>query len=318
MLMKHNWKVMELGGAMNLELYENYVRQIARNGSLTRAAQEIGVTQPALSSGLAALEKHLGFRIFDRGQSPMEQTEEGEIYLDYLRRKSALESDLRQRLEACRGERDKRVSVGAPVAYAQSLVAFAVCRLVKAHPDYEVSVSTAPLDRLIGLAEDGALDCFISTGETLPGDFVVTELRRESLCLCVPEHDPVNGPLSRFPGGVIPPEGIALLGDRPFILLEKGLPIRERMDALFASAGVPLPGSVTVDQISMAVSLAALGVGCCFALLEVLPGLPAQQGLRIYTFPEELSCRRVYAACHSGFYQSRACRELIACLAESG
>ncbi len=302
---------------MNPELYENDVQQISRTGGLTKAAQEIGISQPALSSGLATLEKRLGFRIFDRGQAPLEPTKEGEIYLDYLRRKGAMESDLRRRLEACRGERDKRVSVGAPAAYVQSLVVGSVCRLLQAHPDYQVSVSTAPLDRLIGLAEDGALDCFISTGETLPEDFAVAELRRESLCLCVPKDDPINEYLARFPGGVIPQDGISLLEKTSFILLEKGLPIRERVDAIFDSAGIPLHSSITVDQVSTAVSLAELGVGCCFAMREVLSGLSMHQVLRIYTFPEEVSCRRIYAAYHKSFYQSRACRELIEYLEEN-
>ena len=69
---------------MNERISENHVILIAREGSLTRAAEKIGISQPALSSAISALEKKLGFRIFNRKCYPIQLTAEGKIFYDFL------------------------------------------------------------------------------------------------------------------------------------------------------------------------------------------------------------------------------------------
>ena len=83
---------------MNESIYENYIWHITREGSLTKAAEKIGISQPALSSGLSSLEKKLGFRIFDRSVNPVQLTAEGKIYFDYLKQKNALTANFETRI----------------------------------------------------------------------------------------------------------------------------------------------------------------------------------------------------------------------------
>lgn len=67
---------------MEIALYNEF-SMVAKHRSLTDAAKELKVTQPALSRHLAMLEEEAGFELFDRSTSPMALTPEGEGYLEH-------------------------------------------------------------------------------------------------------------------------------------------------------------------------------------------------------------------------------------------
>ena len=299
---------------MNSDIYENYVIGVFREGSLTKAAEKLGISQPALSSGLTSLEKKLGFRIFNRSVTPVTLTPEGEIYLSYIRRKKALAADFETQIEACKGQRDNHVSIGAPVVYAESLVARAVCALLRKNPACSVSVRTASLNRLIEMTADGELDCFISTSGDLPAAFIKEEIKQEQIFLCVPGNDRINGLLKKEGRGFVRGADFALLADTEFILLEEDQPIRRLTDSFLKENGITLRSRVTVNQVSTAVDLACRGLGCCFASEDALGRLDAEEKLCVYTLPELALSRRIYAVYHGDFFHPRACADLIGCL----
>ena len=75
---------------MNIALYNEYIICIHECGNMTKAAKKLGISQPALSSGLSNIEKKLGFKIFDRKRTPLQLTREGEIYFEYLYKQKEL------------------------------------------------------------------------------------------------------------------------------------------------------------------------------------------------------------------------------------
>ena len=299
---------------MNTSVYENYVRQVAREGSLTKAAEKIGISQPALSSGLATLEKKLGFRIFDRSLTPVALTEEGSIYFDYIRRKNALTEDFETRIKVCKSSRDRQVSIGAPVVYSESIVSKAVCTLLQNHPDYSVSIRTASLNRLIDAASDGKLDCFVSTSEDIPGEFTKEEIKQEQIYLCIPKDREINAGLARYEKENLPLSDLSLLKDEEFILLEEDQPIRILLDTCLVEQQISLKSRVTVNQVATAVNLASLGLGCCFASGDALFQPSVREKLCIYHLSHPVFRRPIYAVSHREFYQTRACRDLISIL----
>lgn len=63
-------------------------------GSVTRAATELGYTQPGISAQLAALERQLGARLFDRGSLPLQATPFGRRIYPHARATVLLVNDL--------------------------------------------------------------------------------------------------------------------------------------------------------------------------------------------------------------------------------
>lgn len=62
-----------------------YIKEVAKQNSFSKAAKELGISQPALSNYIKKIEESVGVLLFDRSISPIEITEFGKIYLAYAR-----------------------------------------------------------------------------------------------------------------------------------------------------------------------------------------------------------------------------------------
>ena len=303
---------------MNEDVYENYVLQVIKEGNLTKAAANLGISQPALSSGLTTMEKRLGFRIFDRKLSPVQLTAEGKIYSEYIRKKKALTADFEARIAASQGERDYFVSIGAPIVYSESIVAEAVSILLQEHPEYCFSIRTAPLQDLIEMAETGQIDCFISTSDEIPSDFGMINIKEENLFLCIPAGDPLNRSEGICGKERLSTEDFSLLSDLNFIMLEPDQPVQQLTDGWLKENGISLKSSLTVNQVSTAVQLASMGLGACFASDVALNHPDLQEKLRIYPMGADFPGRGIYLASPGdSYYQSSACGDLLQYLSDN-
>ena len=77
---------------------------VAQEGSFTKAAEKVGVSQPAVSQNIAELEKTLSVRLFDRQKNETVLTPEGQVFMQYAERildESAMVRNMFSRLTPC-------------------------------------------------------------------------------------------------------------------------------------------------------------------------------------------------------------------------
>lgn len=299
---------------MDRRVYNRYVMQIAEQGSLTKAATVLGISQPALSSGLTNLEKELGYKIFNRKTVPITFTLEGKLYFEYIKRLQVLSDDLQRRIESLREASDGKVAIGGPVAYIESVVTDAVMELRKKNPNYKVSVKCSPLSELIEMATKGEIDCFISTRDILPEKFEKQLIRQEKIYLCVPRNNPLNETLAEYqtvPGRAGSCFDYSLLDGEEFIFLEEGQPLQIQAEEFFKENRIRPTNTVVVNQVSTAVNMAIKGEGICFASEAALEGNIDLSSVSIYGLPSTISGRNIYVAYDKELFLSNACRELI-------
>lgn len=127
--------------------------QIAEQGSLTRAAAALGSSLPAVVRQLAALESHLGARLFQRSTRRIALTEEGRRYLDSAREVLAAADAADRALSLDAGEPSGQLTVTAPVLFGHMYVAPAIVRFLRAHPKVRCTVMLH--DRVVNLLEEG-------------------------------------------------------------------------------------------------------------------------------------------------------------------
>lgn len=135
-----------------LKAMQCFVR-IADTGSLTAAAQALGSSLPAVVRSLAALEAHLGVRLFNRTTRRISLTEEGKRHLDSCRQVLAALDDAEAALRADASEPSGQLTITAPVLFGQMYVAPAVTRFVQRHR--QMRCSLVLLDRVVNLLEEG-------------------------------------------------------------------------------------------------------------------------------------------------------------------
>ncbi|MDP2028909.1 MAG: LysR family transcriptional regulator [Thiobacillus sp.] len=125
---------------------------IADAGSLTAAAAALGSSPPAVVRTLAALEAHLGIRLFNRTTRRLSLTEEGRHYIESCRQLLAAVQDAESALTTDAIEPSGQLTVTAPVLFGQMYVAPAVTRFVQKHD--KVRVNLLLLDRVVNLLEE--------------------------------------------------------------------------------------------------------------------------------------------------------------------
>ena len=96
---------------------------VAHGESLTRAAKQLGVTQPALSQQLAKLENALGGQLFDRINNQLVLTDAGRYLLRKAETVLAEMDEAEAGLAEFRLGRRRRISVGALASIARTIVA---------------------------------------------------------------------------------------------------------------------------------------------------------------------------------------------------
>ena len=132
-------------------------REVARLGSFSRAAEELSLTQPAVSHQILALERQLGIRLIDRRPGGLALTAAGALL---LRHADAVSGRLRlatEQLGALVAERRRQLAIGAFPSAIATIVPEALVRIRAAQPDLEVSVSEGTMDELAAAVRDGTL-----------------------------------------------------------------------------------------------------------------------------------------------------------------
>ena len=125
---------------------------IAKTQSLTRASAATGAGQSKLSRQLAALEKHLGCKLFHRSTRSIKLTEKGEIFLPHAERILQAAADAKDLLHEGKAGFSGRIRVACSIAVARRLLIPALPRWQSLHPD--LSLDMAISDRVSSIVED--------------------------------------------------------------------------------------------------------------------------------------------------------------------
>lgn len=162
------------------------LREVARRGSFTAAAQELGYTQSAISRQVALAEQAAGRPLFDRHARGADLTPAGRIV---LRRAAAALAELEaaaNELEDLASRRTARVRLGTFSTAMAMLVPRAVATLARGEPRVEVALQEGLSSRLFSGVAAGRLDLAVVTAvRDLPDGVVLDELLRDPLFVAV-------------------------------------------------------------------------------------------------------------------------------------
>lgn len=146
---------------------------IAEAGSLTAAARALGTSLPAVVRSLAAYERELGVRLFQRTTRRITLTDEGRQHLERSRHILSAVQEAEAALGAEASAPAGHLQITAPVLFGQMYVAPVVTRFVRRHPG--MRCTTLLLDRVVNLLEEG-LDLGIRIGRLEDSSLVAQPL----------------------------------------------------------------------------------------------------------------------------------------------
>ena len=174
---------------------------IHRLGSFAKAAEALGMSQPALSRSISRLEDELGVKIFERSSVGSELTPAGELVLERLERVIADTETLARDAALFAGGDAGRVRIGVSVALRGDFLQRFMLRLAEAHPKLRVHVELNGRAALLPLLASRELDVIftLSAQDGADANYVLTRLLDvELVAVASPTHPLAGAPHISF------------------------------------------------------------------------------------------------------------------------
>jgi DNA-binding transcriptional LysR family regulator len=225
--------------------------EVARLGSVSRAAEVLYVTQPTLTARLHALEREIGARLFIRARQGMRLTEAGQTFLPYAERAVRALREGRQAIQDVGNGSAGRLQVAAAPAVSTYVLPEVLEQFVRKHPRVEVAVRTGHSEDVLQMVlRDEAQ---VGVGRALRHPEVdLQPLYEEELVLVVaPSHAFARRPAVN----------LADVGSQQLVLFDRTSSYYEATQAAFLSAGVTMPALMELDNIEAAKKMVERGLG---------------------------------------------------------
>ena len=232
-----------------------YILKVAECQNITRAAEQLFVSQPALSHFISKAEEELGAKIFNRGTTPLTLTQAGEKYVKTARMILGLQESLKQEIESLKDCRSGEITLGLSDMRATVLLPFVLPEFRRLYPNVAIRTVESSSKEVENNVRNGVVEIGIIPLYDYGQDLSASVLYDEELLLvsasAVPSH---HGATRNW----------VSLGDmtgKDFILLHRPNRIRRAVDAMFIEHGVK-PKSIFESCNNMTVyMMAASGLG---------------------------------------------------------
>ncbi|MBV6303333.1 LysR family transcriptional regulator [Candidimonas humi] len=132
--------------------------EIARSGSITRAAENIGITQPSVSKALRRLEDAVGLPLIERGMRGARLTTEGQLFLESAKRFESRHFELVRMASELRSRHSGLLRVGVTSPASDSILVQSMSELIRRRPGMRLQLRIGKSDELNSAVEDGLLD----------------------------------------------------------------------------------------------------------------------------------------------------------------
>lgn len=250
---------------MNLRQLRSFVA-IAETGTLSGAADAVGLSHSAVSLHVKALEEELGVSLIDRSRRPPVLTDRGTALVSYGRRLADLLDEM-----AGLGSEDEligSINAGVVPSAMTDLMPPALAKLRAQHPKLKVRIHTGLSGDLASLVRGGDLDVAVSTApkRSLDGLEVRTFVD-EPLFVIAPRE-------------VEPGTAEDILKSLPFIWFSRKTWAGQQIDQALHDLGIVVRDDMEVDSLLAVTALVSHGLG-----VSVVPHHP-----RAPSFPETVMC----------------------------
>lgn len=254
-----------------------YIYTIYREGSFTRAAEKLFITQPALSIALRKIEARIGMPLFVRNRRPVQLTPAGQLYLKAIEKMQHLENDLDREVLELKNLQAGSLTIGGSHYILSYKIPDLLSAFAEIYPRIHLKLVEEGSDDLLSLLEKEELDLTFSCDPTT--------IRRHShhyrafqdqILLAVPRaltlpgsavsvaltcQDVLEGRASHPDCPSVP---LSLFRNLPFILLTPGNNLHQRCQRLFQAAGFTPCIRLMLSQLATAYRLAEHGLAATF------------------------------------------------------
>ena len=236
--------------AVRLELYRVFL-EVAKQGNISAAAQNLFISQSAVSQSVKQLEEQLQVRLFSRSTRGVSLTSEGKLLLEYVSHALGLLQSGEEKIAASRQLLTGELIIGASDTVTKTYLLSRLEAFHKDYPDIRIRILNGTTSMVLDYLHAGQVD--IAFASEAPDETVY------SVRHCVDTHTIfVAAPDYLEFDKVYTMEEIAAL---PLILLERKASSRVYVERYFQEHGVQIHPEIELGSHNLLISLARIGLG---------------------------------------------------------
>ncbi len=284
-----------------------YVIVLAEQRNFSRAAQELYITQPALSQAVIRLEQELGTKLFNRQHNLVDPTSACQLLIEDGKAILMMRKRLFQRQEDSKNMKIGRLKVGLTKLISRFYLPNVYREFHKQYPGIELTLYEYTTILLEEAVERGEVDLAIFPFFTKSDMLNYIPLITENMYLAVPKEHPVRNKLNsnRLEARLID------FKNDGFILLSKGLRTRMVTDALFTLAGFTPRIVFETQQSDTVNALVGANMGVGIVPETVCLFNTGSGGCLYYKISDVDASRQIVAAYNKKLYLSGASKAFI-------
>lgn len=293
---------------MNLKQFK-YALVLAEEGSFSRAADVLNITQPSLSQYIKKIENQIGMPIFDRLNGEVRLTDAGRVYIDAGKKILDLEHQMHGRFNDLAQHKCGSITVGTSPYRAASMMPGAVEKFIEKYPGMQVIVEEMTTSELMDASEHGQFDFCVTL---LPVDervFAYETIAQEELLLAVPREfvlfETVDIKERKYPA-----IDARLLDKQSFVMITESQIMQRELNNLCIDCNLTLRKSAVVKSLEAQISMVRAGVGMALVPSGIERFCPENE-VKYYSFVQNLPVRQVVAIWRKECILSDVAKEFI-------
>ena len=241
-----------------------YILAIAKEKSISKAAEKLYVTQPALSLFLTRLESQLGTPLFIRGASGLIPTFAGERYIQMSRKVLKDYRDFEQELCDISSLHMGRLKVGTSAHIGSYVLPQVIPLFNRTYPNIEVSISEGNSQVLEHMISGNELDVALMHLPLKHIEANYVEIARERYVMAFSKDHPLNRKLYPREGETYPYIDPRAAAGQKIVLSFPYQRVRQISDRILEKAGITPDIILTTSSVQTALRFAGVGLGVTF------------------------------------------------------
>ncbi|XCP86863.1 LysR family transcriptional regulator [Roseburia hominis] len=298
-----------------------YVYTVYQEGSFSKAAKKLFLTQPALSISIQKIEQSIGMPLFDRSRRPLKLTDAGEIYIELIKKTLLLEREQQQKLNDIRNVVTGTIKLGGSHYLNAYIMPDILAGFVREYPGVKLEIMEASSYDLADMLADYKLDLTFNCNPALIKNYNHYKVFEDHILLAVPEEHSINARYADFAltaseifegrhlSADCPMIELAAFSELELILLRKGNNLYDRAWAMFHEAGFKPKIKLDLSQLVTAYRLARANMAATFVSDRLVR--PEDTSLKFYRLDSSHTTRIFYALLPNKEYVPAAVNRFI-------
>ncbi len=309
-------------GGFNMFKSKNYVLTILKEGSFSKAAEALYVSQPSLSATIKRIEEKISAPIFDRSTSPVSLTQIGAEYVRCATEIEATEKNFEKFLEDNLGLASGKIKIGGSSFFSAYVIPRMISEFNKVYPNITFELFEDNTKSLIEKIESGKIDLALDNSSEKFENISTVKYMEEILLLAVPETFSINETLKDFrltayevrkdkhldKSLCVP---LSKFSKEPFILLNPENDTGKRAELLFGKYRITPKTIFNVEQQLTAYNISSNQLGISFISDNLVKSIKTEKNLYYYRLSDSETFRNVNFYIKNNHYISNACKKFI-------